>query len=231
MTFLIQEDQIFSVGLSEYPWVFLNAVKIKICNKSYSTPKKYTAGFLENDRNSEFPPREPAPIFTCSRAQGSPRNPIKSGGGFSADSLHRDTPLMKFIPAKAILDNMLIITELLRGPKIVAILGSTVWMLKNGGETCAKLKHCGNREWTCSGKTCYFQFKFYANNIFFTNQVVVQLWDVTIKSRAANGWMDILLKQYKYVLHYIVTVIVIVQLTVYTLLGTNISYQKSLLSR
>ena len=72
-------------------------------------------------------------------------------------------------------------------------------------------------------------FKFYANNIFFTNQVVVQLWDVTIKSRAANGWMDILRKQYKYVLHYIV--IVIVQLTVYTLLGTNISYQKSLLSR
>lgn len=46
--------------------VFFEAVKIQIPNKSYSTPKKYTPGFLENDRTSEFPldPRESKPPFS-----------------------------------------------------------------------------------------------------------------------------------------------------------------------
>jgi len=42
-----------------------------------------------------------------------------------------------------------------------------------------------------------------------------------------GGWIFYVNNIIKYVLHYIV--IVIVQLTVYTLLGTNISDQKSLL--
>ena len=39
MTFLIQEDQIFSIGLSEYPWILQRIREKKITNNSWGSPQ------------------------------------------------------------------------------------------------------------------------------------------------------------------------------------------------
>ena len=126
--------------------LFFESVKIKIPNKSYSTPKKYMAGFLESDRNSEFPLSKGIRphfhmLFTSRVIQES--HQVRS-------TLCKQIRFTEILPWWSSSQQRPYWTTCWWSPnsledqKFWQIVGRTKWGMKKTGETCTNIVETGN---------------------------------------------------------------------------------------
>ena len=152
MTFLIQEDQIFSRWTQWVYMVFFESVENQNPQQKLQHPKEIHGWVSRKwwDFRVSFVQGNSPPIFTCSRAQGSPRNPIKSGAGFPQIRFTEILPWWSSSQQRPYWTtcwwspNSLEVQQLWQKGLHKSGCYQDGWDMRKA----AKPKHCGNRKWT-----------------------------------------------------------------------------------